>query len=127
MMNRIDAIDMAVKEVYETLGFIRNKSRKKHQAQARAAVGVALSPYCTTYEIGDALDRSRCTCSHYTNNHTNNIKYWVGYSEIYNLVQETIEGTLKDFLMRSKIDLIDSRINTLKLTKKRLLGELHRS
>jgi hypothetical protein len=99
-MKRTDAITQAVTEVYETLGIVRSKSRVRHHVQVRAAISVALTPYCTTMEIGDAVGVDRSTCSYYTGKHFQNLDYW--------------------------IDSIDSRINTLKLTKKRLLKKLQR-
>ena len=126
MMKRSEAINKAVTEEYETLGITRSKSRAKFHVQARAAIGVALTPYCTTYEIGDAIERDRSTCSYYTGKHFDNMKHWIGYDEIYKVVKETIDDILQDYLLRSQVDSIDSRIATLKLTKKRLLRKLER-
>jgi hypothetical protein len=52
--------------------------------------------------------------------------HWIGYDEIYKVVKETIDDILQDYLLRSQVDSIDSRIATLKLTKKRLLKKLER-
>tara|TARA_X000001388_G_scaffold50710_1_gene36664 strand:+ start:167 stop:556 length:390 start_codon:yes stop_codon:yes gene_type:complete len=125
-MKRSEAINKAVTEVYETLGITRSKSRAKFHVQVRAAIGVALTPYCTTYEIGDAINRDRSTCSYYTGKHFDNIKHWRGYDDVYKVVKETVDDILQDYLWRSQVESIESRISTLKLTKKRLLKKLER-
>lgn len=126
MMKRSEAINKAVTEVYETLGITRSKSRAKFHVQVRAAIGVALTPYCNTYEIGDAINRDRSTCSYYTGKHFDNIKHWHGYDDVYKVVKETVDDILQDYLWRSQVESIESRISTLKLTKKRLLKKLER-
>ena len=126
MMKRSEAINKAVTEVYETLGITRSKSRAKFHVQVRAAIGVALTPYCNTYEIGDAINRDRSTCSYYTGKHVDNIKHWCGYDDVYKVVKETVDDILQDYLWRSQVESIESRISTLKLTKKRLLKKLER-
>jgi len=126
MMKRSEAINKAVTEVYETLGITRSKSRAKFHVQVRAAIGVALTPYCNTYEIGDAINRDRSTCSYYTGKHFDNIKHWCGYDDVYKVVKETVDDILQDYLWRSQVESIESRISTLKLTKKRLLKKLER-
>jgi len=125
-MKRSEAINKAVTEVYETLGITRSKSRAKFHVQVRAAIGVALTPYCNTYEIGDAINRDRSTCSYYTGKHFDNIKHWCGYDDVYKVVKETVDDILQDYLWRSQVESIESRISTLKLTKKRLLKKLER-
>ena len=126
MMKRSEAINKAVTEVYETLGITRSKSRAKFHVQVRAAIGVALTPYCNTYEIGDAINRDRSTCSYYTGKHFDNIKHWCGYDDVYKVVKETVDDILQDYLWRSQVESIESRMSTLKLTKKRLLKKLER-
>ena len=126
MMKRSEAINKAVTEVYETLGITRSKSRAKFHVQVRAAIGVALTPYCNTYEIGDAINRDRSTCSYYTGKHFQNLDYWLGYERTYKVVKDIVDNILEDYLLRTQLDSIDSRINTLKLTKKRLLKKLQR-
>ena len=126
MMKRSEAINKAVTEEYETLGITRSKSRAKFHVQVRAAIGVALTPYCNTYEIGDAINRDRSTCSYYTGKHFDNIKHWCGYDDVYKVVKETVDDILQDYLWRSQVESIESRISTLKLTKKRLLKKLER-
>jgi hypothetical protein len=125
-MKRTDAITQAVTEVYETLGIVRSKSRVRHHVQVRAAIGVALTPYCTTMEIGDAIGVDRSTCSYYTGKHFQNLDYWLGYERTYKVVKDIVDNILEDYLLRTQLDSIDSRINTLKLTKKRLLKKLQR-
>ena len=55
-MQRIEAVQETVNTIYDTLGIAKNKSRKRINVQIRAAISVALKPYCSTYEIGEAID-----------------------------------------------------------------------
>jgi predicted RNA-binding protein with RPS1 domain len=119
-MRRIDAIQNAVDRVYKTLGVTPNNSRLKLHTQIRSAIGVALSSYCTTNEIGAVLNRERSSCSHYTGKHIQNLQYWTGYAEIYEIVKEEIDENLEDHLIEGKIEAIEARIEKLQETRRKL-------
>ena len=103
-MKRSEAIELAVRQAYNALGVRPSDSRQKLHIQIRAAIGVALSSYCNTYEIGAALNRDRSSISHYTTKHVQNLKYWEGYRDIYEIVSTEIEHNLQDHLLQLKID-----------------------
>jgi hypothetical protein len=124
-MTRNKAIEIAVHHAYLSLGVRPNNSRAKLHIQIRAAIGVALSAYCNTYEIGDALNRDRSSVSHYTTKHVQNLKYWDGYREIYTIVKEEIDNVLFDHLLELKIETLSSRIEKLQQTKNKLESKLN--
>lgn len=125
-MTRTEAITEAVDEVYETLGIPRSKSRLKHHVQVRAAICVALTPFCTTMEIGEALGRDRSTCSYYTGKHNDNMRHWSGYAHVYDIVKDIVSEILEDYLLRTKVESLNLRIKTLKATRTRILRKLER-
>ena len=119
-MKRIDAIQNAVDQVYKILGVEPNNTRLKLHTQIRSAIGVALSSYCTTHEIGTVLNRERSSCSHYTGKHVQNLQYWKGYAEIYDIVKEEIDENLENELIQGKIEAIEARIEKLQETLRKL-------
>jgi|TARA_R110002049_G_scaffold178751_5_gene345855 hypothetical protein len=123
-MQRIHAVKETVNKIYETLGIARSNSRKRINVQARAAISVALKPYCNTYEIGEAVERDRSTCSFYTSKHFTNMDYWPGYSDIYNTAKEVVDNVLEDYMLASHLDYINDRMDTLEKTRKSLLKRL---
>jgi len=125
-MQRIEAVQETVNTIYDTLGIAKNKSRKRINVQIRAAISVALKPYCSTYEIGEAIERDRSTCSFYSSKHFTNMDYWSGYSDIYYTAKEVVENTLEDYMLTGQLKSINSRINALEETKKSLLKRLKR-
>ena len=121
-MKRSEAIEVAVRQAYAALGDRPSNSRTKLHIQIRAAIGVALSSYCNTYEIGTALNRDRSSVSHYTTKHVQNLKYWKGYREIYEIVSDEIEQNLQDHLLQLKIDTLDKRIDKLVAARQELIN-----
>jgi len=123
-MERSEAISHAVNQAYKALGVRPCNSRNKLHIQIRAAIGVALSSYCNTYEIGAALNRDRSSVSHYTNKHVQNLKYWKGYREIHDMVSEEIGQNLQDHLLQLKIDNLNERIDELMARREQLMNQL---
>jgi hypothetical protein len=123
-MERSEAILHAVNQAYKALGVRPCNSRNKLHIQIRAAIGVALSSYCNTYEIGAALNRDRSSVSHYTNKHVQNLKYWKGYREIHDIVSEEIGQNLQDHLLQLKIDNLNERIDELMARREELMNQL---
>jgi hypothetical protein len=125
-MKRSEAIELAVRQAYSALGVRPSNSRQKLHIQIRAAIGVALSSYCNTYEIGAALNRDRSTTSHYTSKHVQNLKYWEGYRDIYEIVSAEIEHNLQDHLLQLKIDTLNTRIDKLLAAREELINRLNK-
>ena len=124
-MKRSEAIELAVRKAYNALGVRPSNTRQKLHIQIRAAIGVALSSYCNTYEIGTALNRDRSSVSHYTTKHVQNLKYWEGYRDIYEIVSTEIEHNLQDHLLQLKIDTLNTRIDKLLAAREELINRLN--
>jgi|TARA_R100000458_G_scaffold20596_1_gene18384 hypothetical protein len=124
-MKRSEAIELAVRQAYNALGVRPSNTRQKLHIQIRAAIGVALSSYCNTYEIGAALNRDRSSVSHYTTKHVQNLKYWEGYRDIYEIVSTEIEHNLQDHLLQLKIDTLNTRIDKLLAARQELMDRLN--
>ncbi len=118
---RSQSLRSAVKNAYQVLGVKPSNSRTTLHIQVRSAIGVALSTYYNTYEIGEALNRDRSSVSHYTTKHVQNLKHWKGYRRIYQTVRDEIDDVLQDHLLVLKIDALSSRIEKLKAIKQELI------
>jgi len=123
-MTRKELIEEASSEAYAVMGTRPGKSRRRGQCQIRAAISVSMTPYCTTTEIGNAVERDRSSISHYTTNHHDNIEYWEGYKTIYKTVQPVISDILLTGIVHNQVRSIDERIKALEGTKELLLLEL---
>lgn len=121
---RAESIQLAVHNAYLSLGVQPTNSRAKLHIQIRSAIGVALSAYYNTYEIGAALKRDRSSVSHYTIKHSQNLKYWEGYRVIYETVKEEIDSVIRDHVIELNIETLTNRIEKLQSIKQELIQQL---
>ena len=121
---RTESIQLAVHNAYLSLGVQPTNSRAKLHIQIRSAIGVALSAYYNTYEIGAALKRDRSSVSHYTINHSQNLKYWEGYRGVYETVKEEIDSVIHDHVLELNIETLRNRIEKLQSIKQELIQKL---
>ena len=77
---------------------------------------------CSVHKLAAALNRDRSSVSHYTTKHVQNLKYWKGYREIYEIVSDEIEQNLQDHLLQLKIDTLDKRIDKLVAARQELIN-----
>lgn len=121
---RTESIQLAVHNAYLSLGVQPTNSRAKLHIQIRSAIGVALSAYYNTYEIGAVLQRDRSSVSHYTTKHSQNLKYWEGYRVIYETVKEEIDSVIHDHVVELNIETLRNRIEKLQSIKQELIQKL---
>jgi hypothetical protein len=121
---RAESVQLAVHNAYLSLGVQPTNSRAKLHIQIRSAIGVALSAYYNTYEIGSALKRDRSSVSHYTIKHSQNLKYWEGYRAIYETVKDEIDSVIHDHVIELKIETLRNRIEKLQSMKQELIKKL---
>ena len=121
---RTESIQLAVHNAYLSLGVQPTNSRAKLHIQIRSAIGVALSAYYNTYEIGAVLKRDRSSVSHYTIKHSQNLKYWEGYRVIYETVKEEIDSVIHDHVIQLNIETLRNRIEKLQSIKQELIQKL---
>jgi hypothetical protein len=118
---------IATDATYEALGIKRTDKKDKDQAQARAAMGVALCEYLSHTNACKPLGRDRSTISTYVYKHDDNMKYWSGYAQKYNVARGICEihmhGAARDYdisVIDRQISQYQKKINELQLEKKKL-------
>ena len=120
--NRSETIELASTAAYEAFNLTPSKSRKRIQCQVRAAIGVSLSPYCTTTEIGKVLLRDRSSVSHYTSNHLDNLEFWGEYKVVYNIIKPMIESIIFEGFSGGQIESLDNKIKALTIARDMLIA-----
>jgi len=105
---------IAIDHVYDRLGVERNEGRKAEQVKIRTALGVALSKYFPDATTGNLVGRDRCTVIHYRHHQRYNVKGWVGYKEIYEVVKDIVDEMMSDGVRKSKTTSIEIRIKSHK-------------
>ena len=123
-MKREEILSLAAERAFRTLNFTPGPSRMQRNVQKRAAIAVAMKPYCSHYEIGDIIQRDRTAVYHYLQHHENNMKHWKGYAEFYLSVKPGLDEILADYNIQQKIDQIEGEITRLIQARDRIKAKL---
>lgn len=116
----------AVDSYYAAIGMQPDESRKAEQVRARNAIGVALLQWADNQEqVANILRRDRSTVAHMMLNHENNLKYWKGYSELYDKAKLIVDNRLSASSKADKLADITNKIYLLEQEASLLRNELN--
>lgn len=111
MKNRmIENAEIAVAEVYSTLGMAPTTSREEEHVMVRAAIGATLCRYMSDANAGKVLGKDRTTVTHYKRNHDNNMTQWIGYSDVYAVAKNVISVSIDNSLLDGRIQALKTRM-----------------
>ena len=90
------SVDYAIREAIGKMPYteeeVRSKSRSNEIVQWRAALCAALRAYGLSYsEIGKKLNRDHSSAVYHALRHVENLKYWQGYKDKFNVVLSAFE------------------------------------
>jgi hypothetical protein len=105
---------VAVDAAYETLNIERTDKKDNDQAQARAAIGVALCEFLSHTNACKPIGRDRSTVSIYVRNHDENMKFWKGYAEKYIVATEVCDIHMRGASNKYTVSMINRRIKQYK-------------
>jgi ribosomal protein L28 len=103
----------AINSVYIALDMERTKRRFKNDVQVRAAIAVSLKKHLKMKDAAEAIGIDRTTILHHSKKHADNMIYWSGYSEKYNVAEGIIDGVIEDRVKLAKLENIDLQMSIL--------------
>jgi len=121
---RKSEFDILVKEYYITLKLYRDRTRRKEQVQARAALMSALKKYMGVTEIGRLFEMNHATIINHTKKHSFNKVSWPGYAEKYDVASAMCASMFKFKTIQSRINSVDKEIKRLNRIKSVLETQL---
>lgn len=116
--------DILVKEYYITLKLYRDRTRRKEQVQARAALMSALKKYMGVTEIGRLFEMNHATIINHTKKHGFNKVSWPGYEEKYDIASAMCASMFKFKTIQGRIRSVEKEIQRLNRIKSVLETQL---
>ena len=97
---------------YEAVGqkYIPEDRAFKH-SMPRCAIGVALSKYVGDSITAAALEKDRTTVIHYKRRHAQNMMYWDGYEELFEMAEHVVDSYLNEMAKLDRMAHLDKMIN----------------
>ena len=99
--------EQTVKETFDLLGVVDDRSRKEDMVKIRAAISNAMADYVNPTITAEALGRDRTTCIHH-------VKHWVGYSDTFVIAKEVAHTIMSGAMQTKRRSVIGLRIQALK-------------
>lgn len=109
-----DLTAQTVKQTFELLGEVDDRSRKEEKVKIRAAISNAMADYVGPSITAQALGRDRTTCIHHVKSHDANLKHWVGYAETFEVAKEVAYSIMSGAMATKRRSIINLRIQALK-------------
>jgi|TARA_R110000824_G_scaffold165985_2_gene342668 hypothetical protein len=106
--------EQTVKETFDLLGVVDDRSRKEDMVKIRAAISNAMADYVNPTITAEALGRDRTTCIHHVKSHEANLKHWVGYSDTFVIAKEVAHTIMSGAMQTKRRSVIGLRIQALK-------------
>jgi len=123
MKNNLDLAKQVIDSVYVITDMPKLNTRRHPHPQLRGAITVALSKWFYSHTIGEAMNRDRTMVNHYKTKHEENIKYWDGYKEFYEVAETQTKAVLRQDPLELRIDTIDRQIKHLLRERDSLLKD----
>ena len=123
MKNNLNLAKQVIDNVYVITDMPKLNTRRHPHPQLRGAITVALSKWFYSHTIGEAMNRDRTMVNHYKTKHEENIKYWDGYKEFYEIAEAQVHSLLHKDPLEKKIDTIDRQIKYLLRERDSLLEQ----
>lgn len=124
--NKYLLMKSAVSSYYSSIEMIPDDSRKAEQVKARNAIAVALLQWADNQqEVADILGRDRSTVAHMMLNHEENLKYFKGYSDLYDRAKFIVDNRLSASSKADKLADITNKIYLLEQEAALLRNELN--
>lgn len=99
--------------------------RQIKNAQPRFAFAVALARHLNDTVVGDVIEKDRTTIIHYRKNHNDNMKYWSGYSLLYDTAEYVVDSYFKGSAKLERLKYIDEMVATLLKEKQTIQSQLN--
>lgn len=109
-----DLTEQTVKETFELLGMVDDRSRKEDMVKIRAAISNAMADYVNPAITAKALGRDRTTCLHHVKTHGANLQHWVGYAETFEIAKEVAGSIMSGAMATKRRSVIGLRVQSLK-------------
>jgi len=107
---------------YKMMGVVRKtKLRIKEQAQARAAIAVALSKHFNSSCIGSAIGKDRSTISYYKKLHEANLTGWTGYKHKFEAANQIAVSTFRVEDAKEQLTLLNKQLSYIRSRRDKLL------
>lgn len=111
---------------YEAVGQeYTSENRHFKHTMPRCAIGVALARYVGDSIASIALDKDRTTVVHYKRRHENNMMYWDGYEELFEMAEHVVDSYLNEMAKVNRMAHLDRMINQFVKEKTKIQSNLN--
>jgi len=124
--NRKLLMQSAIDTYYSSIGVIPKDTRETTQVKARNAIGVALLQWADgQQEVAEMLGRDRSTIAHMYIGHEDNLKFWKGYSEMYEKATMIVDNRMSTTNKAQRLADLTNKISMLEQEAAILRTELN--